>query len=161
MTPKGKGKSPSRHGKGKYGDRGWKSHNFPAGYQSDQVTPALHEETSSTADPAWWDEHELSSVIMGSDEDPHVPLQPIFSLDDADEDDVAEYIDLIILAIVTNMTRHTTYLLNPSTRLRRDILQHDVYISTAEACTNVHIQRIIRTFKTSIFYDAAIALMHC
>jgi hypothetical protein len=53
---KGKGKR-QKEGKGNYGDRNWKSQNFPAGYNSDQATPALHDESSSSATQGWWEEH--------------------------------------------------------------------------------------------------------
>jgi hypothetical protein len=152
ISPKGKGSPPSKgsKGKGHHGNRGWKSQKFPANYHSEQATPALHDEPPSNTTQEWWDSHELGSVAMDH-------IQPTFFLDDADDNEVADYIDLVILAIITNMDRQTTYLRNPSIPLRREIIEHDMFITTAENCTNVHIQRIIRSFKTSIRYDATIA----
>jgi hypothetical protein len=43
----GKGKG----NKGSRGERNWKSQNFPAGYKSDQVTPALRDESMSQTPP--------------------------------------------------------------------------------------------------------------
>ncbi len=69
----GKGKRQSD--KGNYGDRRWKSDNFPANYNSDQATPALHDESSSSAAKGWWDDHELGSAAMENELTP-VPLHP-------------------------------------------------------------------------------------
>ena len=74
-------------------------------------------------------------------------------LNDEDDDQIAAYIDLIILAIVTNMERQHAYRAAPSVQLRHEITEHSRFITNAELCTNVHIQRIIRNFKTSIKYD--------
>jgi hypothetical protein len=84
-------------------------------------------------------------------------IRPTFILDDADDENVAAYIDLIILAIITNMENQTTYLQNQSIQLRHEIIKHDTFITIAENCTIVHIQRIIQNFKKSINYDATIA----
>jgi hypothetical protein len=59
-----KGKGKTKGGKGHYGNRAWKSQNFPAGYNSDQATPVLHDVSSSSASPEWWEDHELGSAIM-------------------------------------------------------------------------------------------------
>jgi hypothetical protein len=82
----------------------------------------------------------------------HVP--PIYFLADANEDEIAAYIDLIIAAIHANLTRNTTYLLNPSPELQQSIREHSASITTAENCTNVHIRRIIQNFKSDVNYDA-------
>ena len=46
---------------------------------------------------------------------------------------------------------------NPTAALREDITEHSITITHVENCLNVHIQRIIRNFKTSINYDAKMA----
>jgi hypothetical protein len=71
ISPKGKGKTKGN--KGMPGDRQWKSQNFPAAYHSEQATPALHEESSSTAVQVWWNDHELGSAILDGEPNP-VPL---------------------------------------------------------------------------------------
>ncbi len=76
---------------------------------------------------------------------------PKCSSDDTDEE-VSAYIDLIILAIVTNAKRHEAYIQHPSVELLQEIHEHSTYITAAEGCTNVHIQRIIRNFKSLIKY---------
>jgi hypothetical protein len=148
-TPNGKGVTPSQSGhggKGKYGNRSWKSPNFPAASQSEQATPALHDETPSSTDNAWWESHELGSVVLER-------IQPTFFLDDADDDEVATYIDLIIQTILNNMERKHAYREAPSAQLQQEITEHSQLIAQAENCTNLHIQRIIRNFRQSIKYD--------
>jgi hypothetical protein len=139
----------------------WKSQNFPANYNSDQATPALHEESTPSATPSWWDDQELGTAAM--DNEPHpVPLHPDLlhdfvmnnSFDEDDDEYISDYIDLILFAIVTQMERQKTYLLNPTSALLEDIRTHSTYISRAESSLNVHIVRIIRNFKASINYDA-------
>ena len=149
-APQSKGASPSKGGKSKghYGDRKWKSQNFPANYQSEQASPALHDSTLSSSSQEWWEPHEVGSVTLDY-------LQPTFFLDDADDHDVASYIDLLILAIQTNMERQQHYTQHPSPQLRQDILDHDALITTTQKCTNIHIQRIIIDFKTSIHYNVS------
>jgi hypothetical protein len=162
IVPKGKGKSPYRSGKGKSGDRGWKSHNFPAGYQSDQATPALHEEISSTAASEWWNDYEFGSAVLESDVDPPVPLQTYLQddyvelnqFDDDDDESISDYIDLVLYAIIKNIERQTAYRLNPTDALLLEIREHSLSITLAENCLNIHIQRIIKNFKTTINYDA-------
>jgi hypothetical protein len=151
LSGSGKGPPPSKgsKGKGRHGDRSWKSQKFRAGYHSEQATPALHDKTPSTDNQEWWESHELVSVAIDQ-------IQPKFFLVDADDNEVADYIDLIILAIVNNMERQDAYLRNPSTQLRREILENSTFITTAENCTKIHIQRIIRSFKTSIHYHEVI-----
>ena len=148
QAPQGKGTPPSKGGKNKsqMGDRNWKSQNFPAGYQSEQATPALHDNTPSTASQEWWEPHELGSVALER-------IPPTFFLDDADDDEVAAYIDLIILAIINNMERLKQYTQTPSHQLRHEIIDHDTNIATAQLCTNIHIQRIITNFKSTINYN--------
>ena len=164
ITPKGKGNSPPSGGKGTQGDRSWKSPNFPAGHNSEQATPALHDETSSST-KVWWDDHELGSTLVDNVNAPNrLSVDPIQSqdgnsldghnhYDDDDEDSISEYIDLILYAIVQNIERQREYRLSPKPQLLRDIHQHSSYITNAENCTNIHIQRIIRQFKTSVGYD--------
>ena len=134
ISPKGQGNPPSPSGqdgkgKGKYGNRSWKSHNFPAAYEAyqpgapayqpgtpayppEQATPALHDETPSTKE--WWETNELGSVVLD-----HVPPTRIPSalLNDEDDDQIADYIELILLAIVTNMERLHAYRAAPSVQL--------------------------------------------
>jgi hypothetical protein len=81
-------------------------------------------------------------------------IQPIFFLEDANDDEIAAYIDLIIAAINANLKRHMEYLRNPSSQLQQEIRKRFTSIATAENCTNVHIQRIIRNFTAEIHYDA-------
>jgi hypothetical protein len=152
---KGKGKRQSNPG-----ERNWKSHNFPANYSSDQAGPALHDESSSSSNTqTWWEDHELGSVIL--DNDPfYVPLHADLLLDyiennaydDDDDEYISEYIDLILFAIITNIERYNTYVFNPTAALLAEIQVHSSYISRAESCLNVHIQRIIRNFKSSLHY---------
>ncbi len=78
-------------------------------------------------------------------------IQPTFFLEDADDDEIAAYIDLIILAIQNNMERQQQYTQLPSPQLRQDILDQDTIFTTAQRCTNIHIQRILTVFKTSIY----------
>ena len=159
ITPKGKGKS--KGGKGKQGDRNWKSQNFPAGYQSDQATPALHDETPSTETLAWWQDCELGSAIIEGNTNP-VPLQPglledyveFNTFDDDDDEYVTDYIDLVLFAIITNIERQNAYQRNPSNALLQEIIAHSDSITRAENCLNVHIRRIIRNFKSTVNYDA-------
>ena len=113
----------------------WKSQNFPANYNSDQATPALHDESASSATPNWWDEHELGTAIVEAE----VPLHPDLlhdyveynSFDDGDDEYVSDYIDLILLAIITQVERCKTYSLNPTTALMDEISAHDAFITTA------------------------------
>jgi hypothetical protein len=156
-----KEKGNARVVKGKSGDRTWKSQNFPASYSSDQATPALHDQSSSSSTQSWWDDHELGSAAVDDDPTP-VPLHPDLLNDyvehnnfDEDEDEcISDYIDLILFAIVTQMERFKTYLLNPTIALLSEIRTHDLYISNAESSLNVHIIRIIHNFKVSVNYDA-------
>ena len=119
LTPKGKGKT--KGDKGMQGDRQWKSQNFPAAYQSEQATPALHDESSSTAVPSWWDEHELGSAILDGNPNP-VPLHSSLlddyvdtnHFDDGDEEYMNDYIDLVLYAIVLNIERQKAYQSNPT-----------------------------------------------
>jgi hypothetical protein len=153
ITPKGKGKP--KGGKGKHGDRNWKSQNFPAGYQSDQATPALHDETPSTETPAWWHDCELGLAIMEGSSNP-VPLQPCLledyvefnNYDEDDDEYITDYIDLVLFAIITNIERKNAYQRNPSNALLQEIIAHSASITRAENCLNVHIRRIILNFKT-------------
>ncbi len=158
LTDKGKGKRQGNTSH--YGNRQWKSQNFPANYNSDQAVPALHDESSSSSTQVWWEDHELGSAIMDN-EPSSVPLHPDLLLDyiennsynDDDDEYVSEYIDLIIFAIITNITRYKHYVLNPTAALLAEIQKHSTYISRAESCLNIHIQRIIRNFKMTIQYD--------
>jgi hypothetical protein len=156
-----KEKGNRRGSKGNYGDRMWKSQNFPANYNSDQATSALHDESSSSATQSWWDDLELGSAVVEDESNP-VPLHSDLlndyvqhnSFDDDDDEYISDYIDLILFAIVTQVERYKTYLLNPTTALMDEIRAHETYISNAESSLNVHIVRIIRNFKASINYDA-------
>ncbi len=66
-------------------------------------------------------------------------IQLIFFLDDADNAEIAIYIDFIIAAIHANLKRHMEYLRNPSPQLQREITEHSMSIAAAEKCMNVHI----------------------
>jgi hypothetical protein len=99
---------------------------------------------------------DVDPVMIDHGSNPHI--QPTFFLEDAnDEDandeDIAAYIDLIIAAIQSNLQRQMEYLRNPSPQLRQEIREHSMSIATAENCTNVHIQRIVRNFEADIHYD--------
>jgi hypothetical protein len=156
ISPKGKGKR-QKGGKGNYGERNWKSQNFPADYNSDQATPALHDETPSSATQSWWEDHELGSAIIDNVANP-VLLHPSLlddyvannSYDESDDEYISDYIDLTLFAIVQNIERQREYRLNPSDALRNEIAIHSGSITRAEICLNIHIQRIIREFKRSI-----------
>jgi hypothetical protein len=163
-----KGKGGTVKGKGNSGDRNWKNQNFPAGYNSDQATPALHEESSPSSKQVWWDD-ELGSAIFDDDNRPlPVPLHTSLlddyvmhnSYDENDDEYTADYIDLILFAIITNVERQKTYRLNPTVALQNEIREHSISITSAENCLNEHIQRIIRNFKTSINYDALMSTLH-
>ena len=164
ISPKGKGK------KGNPGDRNWKSQNFPAAYNSDQATPALHDESSSNKQ-IWWQDHELGSVLIDdkqnathkqhNDTNQYEDEQAINDIDikqmherfpDESDEEVSAYIDLIILAIVNNAQRQEAYVKNPSVESLQEIRKHSTYITAAEGCTNVHVQRIIRNFKSLVKY---------
>jgi hypothetical protein len=84
-------------------------------------------------------------------------IQPTFFLEDADENEIAAYIDLIMAAIRTNMRRQVEYLKNPSPQLQQEIREHSTSIVTAENCTNVHIKRIISAFRANVHYDDIMA----
>ena len=71
---------------------------------------------------------------------------------DETDEEVSAYIDLIILAIVTNAQRQEAYVQNPSVESLQEIHKHSTYITAAEGCTNVHVQRIIRNFKSLVKY---------
>jgi hypothetical protein len=147
---KGKGK---RQGASTYGNRQWKNQNFPANYNSDQAQPALHDESSSSANGNWWDDHELGSAVFEMDNEPNPD-----TIDEDDDEDISDYIDLILFAIVTNMERHKAYFLNQTRPLLDEIYEHSTYIANAESSLNIHIRRIIHNFKATIHYDA---LMSC
>ena len=87
------------------------------------------------------------------DLDMNLHIQPTFFLEDANDEDIAAYVDLLIAAIHTNLQRQMEYLRNPSPQLRQEIREHSMSLATAEKCTNVHIQRIVRNFKADIHYD--------
>ena len=158
IIPKGKGKTKGKPGKP--GNRAWKSQNFPANYHSEQATPALHDETSSSIAQGWWEEGELGSVIMDHDPNPVPLLAPLLedyvnhnNFDDDDDAYISDYIDLVLFAIITNIERMNAYQLQPSNALMYEIHEHSASITRAENCLNVHIRRIIRQFKTTIKYD--------
>ncbi len=167
IPSKGKGKGKRQGNASNHGDRNWKSHNFPANYNSDQAFPALHDESSSSNTQIWWEDHELGSTAMDN-EPSYVPLHVHLLADyiehnaynDDDDEYVSEYIDLVIFAIITNIERYNTYVLNPTAELLAEIQVHSGYISMAESCLNVHIQRIIRTFKASLYYDELMSGEH-
>jgi hypothetical protein len=73
---------------------------------------------------------------------------------DDDDEYIADYIDLVLYAIVSNIERQKGYQSNPTDALLQEILNHSASITRAENCLNIHIRRIIRNFKTSINYDA-------
>jgi hypothetical protein len=77
----GKGKGKNKGGKSNYGNRAWKSQNFPAAYNSDQANPVLHDVSSSSdSQTSWWDDHELGSVILHNDSRPnddHEEVDPV------------------------------------------------------------------------------------
>jgi hypothetical protein len=158
IIPKGKGKTKGKPGKS--GNRAWKSQNFPANYHSEQATPALHDETSSSVAQGWWEEGELGSVILDNDPNP-VPLLASLledyvdhnNFDDDDDEYISDYIDLVLFAIITNIERMNAYQQHPSNALMHEIHEHSASITRAENCLNVHIRRIIRQFKTTIKYD--------
>jgi hypothetical protein len=139
-----KGKGKTKGTKGNYGNRAWKSQNFPAGYNSDQANPVLHDVSSSSAAPDWWEDHELGSVILHRDPDEVDPVSPhtdLLDLDDSrnaynedDDESVSEYIDLILLAIVSNLERHKTYRTTPTDALLVEINQCSAFITNAENC---------------------------
>jgi hypothetical protein len=56
-----KGKGKDKGSKRNYGNRAWKSQNFPAAYNSDQATPELHDASSSSSTKDWWAEQQLGS----------------------------------------------------------------------------------------------------
>jgi hypothetical protein len=64
MPPRKKGKGKRQGAASNYGDRNWKSQNFPANYNSDQAVPVLHDASSSPAKEGWWADSELGFAIM-------------------------------------------------------------------------------------------------
>ncbi len=52
--------------------------------------------------------------------------------DDTDED-IAAYIDYIILAIITNKERHDKYHQNPTMESYLELMEHSGYITQAES----------------------------
>jgi hypothetical protein len=110
-----KGKGKNKGGKGNYGNRAWKSQNFPASYNSDQATPVLHDASSSSTSQEWWEDHELGSAIL--ENEPHannpVPLHTSLlddyvamnAYNDDDDEYIADYIDLVMFEIVSNLER--------------------------------------------------------
>ncbi len=73
--------------------------------------------------------------------------------DDDDDEYIADYIDLVLYAIVSNIERQKSFRHNPTDALLQEILNHSASITRAENCLNIHIRRIIRNFKTFINYD--------
>jgi hypothetical protein len=175
-TSKSKGKGPTSKGKGdkgNFGNRNWKSQNFPAAYSSDQATPALHDDwksqnvsvaySSDQATPPalhdegpttksiqWWDDNELGSVcfdVLTIDKGDNLN-------DDYNDDDIAEEIDLYFLAILKNMERQKGYLKAPTAAALHVIAEHEGFIMQAFSQLNVHSQRIITTFKSQIGYES-------
>jgi hypothetical protein len=74
-----------------------------------------------------------------------------------DDDEVAAYIDLIILAIIKTMERQKDYIAHPNAALQLEIREHSQFITDAENHLNVHVQRIICNFKSLIQYDDCMA----
>jgi len=158
-----KGKGKTKAAKGNYGNRAWKSQNFPAGYASDQATPVLHDVSSSSASQEWWEDHEPGSVILESE--PHAdnpvllhtsPLEDYVAMNAYDDDDteyIANYIDLVLFAIVSNLERVKVFHQNPTDALLQEIHNHSASITNAENCLNVHIRRLVGKFKLDVNYD--------
>jgi hypothetical protein len=185
-----KGKGKTKGGKGNYGNRAWKSQNFPAAYNSDQATPVLHDASSFSSTKDWWAEQELGSAIVDNNDhanaltpilDTYVaPNEPNASIDaianpvplhasllddyvernaydDDDGEYIADYIDLVLFAIVSNVERAKQFQLNPTTLLLLEIRRHSLSIVRAENCLNIHIQRHIQKFKSDIHYDGILS----
>ena len=126
----------------RYGDRNWKSQNFPAGYSSDQATPALHDESSSSLQPQsqeWWQSTELGTVILDPTDQSKNPdiAMDVSTVEDTstpmmiddNEEAISDYIDLVLFAIVQNTKRHQEFLLNPNPDLSRQMAEHSEYIT--------------------------------
>jgi hypothetical protein len=145
--PKGKGKSQYPKGKGgkgkdRYGDRQWKSPNFPAGY-TEQATPALHDESSTNnTSELWWDDSELSSVCMAT----------LDTSDEYDDDDLSAELDLYFIAYFSQIERQPSYFTAPTAdkldefNTQEENLQHSVHQ------LNIHSQRILETFRGQVGY---------
>jgi hypothetical protein len=142
--------------KGNYGDRQWKSQNFPAAYNSEQANTALHEDSSPTQSAEWWQTNEIGSVLVEDDKNSiknnddevaahdELALAPI---DEHDDDATAAYIDLIILAIFQNIERQQEYLKHPTIELLNAVTFHSQYNVRAESQLGMHTQRIYKTLK--------------
>ena len=147
---------PQQHGKGKgkkgsRGERNWKSQNFPAGYSSDQATPALHDESSlqPPSQQSWWDENELgSSCVEAKDaDDSGNDFVPEY-----DDDEIAAEIDLYFLAVFKNIDRQNEYLLEPTAEKLQEFNEHEGYLLRATSQLNIHSQRIVLRFREQIGY---------
>jgi hypothetical protein len=161
-THKGKGKPPhskGKGGKGQFGDRKWKSQNFPAAYNPEQATPALHDESpSKDTAQEWWGTSELGSSCLDRGE----------HKDDSDSEyddaEIAEEIDLHFLAIIKNIERQNEYFLAPTAEKLLEFNEHEGYITRATSQLNIHSQRIVFRFQEEIGYvgcmDTFIANKH-
>jgi hypothetical protein len=152
-TPKGKGKplnSKGKGDKGQFGDRKWKSQNFPAAYIPEQATPALHDESPSK-DPSqeWWDAKEIGSSCL---ETTNQDEQNNDFDDEYDDVEIAEEIDVHFLAIIQNIERQKEYLLAPTAEKLQEFKEHDGYITQAISQLNIHSQRIVLSFKAQVGY---------
>jgi hypothetical protein len=149
----------------RYGDRNWKSPNFPAQYSPDQATPALHDEspsnTSQRQSQDWWQTTELGTVLVDTTDRSTNATDTADAFVDDDEDTISDYIDLVLFAIVQNMKRHQEFSLTQNPGLLQQMAEHSEYITNAENCLNIHIRRIIRNFKTQVGYDACMQACIC
>ena len=153
QTPKGKGKPQNQKGKGgkgQYGDRRWKSQNFPAAYNSEQATPALHDESpSKDTSQEWWDAKEIGSSCF---ETKGKGAQATDSDDEYDDVEIAEEIDFHFLAIIQNIERQRAYLLAPTAEKLNEFNEHEGFISQAASLMNIHSQRIVLNFREQLGY---------
>ncbi len=72
---------------------------------------------------------------------------------DDDDEYIADYIDLVMFAIVSNIERVKVFRQNPTNALQQVIHAQSNSITRAENCLNVHIQRLIRKFKSDVNYE--------
>jgi hypothetical protein len=154
--PNDKGKGKPQHGKGKgkkgySGERNWKSQNFPAGYSSDQATPALHDESfhKPPSQVSWWDENELGSSCLeeGNAENNETEFEPEY-----DDAVVSEEIDLYFLAVIKQIERQIEYVLAPTTDKLTEFNAHEEHLMRAARQLNIHSQRIVLTFREQVGY---------
>ena len=148
---KGKGKLQHSKGKGKkgnFGDRNWKSPNFPAAYGPDQATPALHEE-QTTPTISWWDENELGSSCFTTG---NVDDQETDSVLAQQDDELDEDLEFFFLAVTNQIARQKEYLLAPTEAKLEDYNTHERYLLRATEELNIHSERIILAFREQVGY---------